>query len=111
MKKTLLKKILLIALGAAMIVSAVACTNTGNPEPTEKKPEDATTAAKTTAEATTAATTAPLYGPARPGTVYNETVLNVSEHLSDVFRTLGRTYTKSGSAQADIHYSIWYGAE
>ena len=77
MKKTLLKKILLIALGAAMIVSAVACTNTGNPEPTEKKPEDATTAAKTTAEAN------------------NETVLNVSEHLSDVFRPLGRTYTKT----------------
>ena len=103
MKRSLLKKLLLVSLGTAMILSAVACKKTGTPQASEEdtqKPE-ATTAAATTA-ATTADPNAPLYGPARPGTVYDATELSVAEHLDDVFRPLGRNYVKNGRFMMDF---------
>ena len=79
MKNKITKLLTLLLAVAAMAAIVASCDRAEDPK---EEP------AKTTAAATTAATTA------KP-TVYEEQTLNVSEHLDDVFRTLGRTYTKS----------------
>lgn len=73
-----LKALISLALAVVAVSAIAACSK----DETSQKPS-ASTAATTTA-ATTAASVK-----------YEEQVLNVSEHLDDVFRTLGRTYSKS----------------
>ncbi|MBQ8440615.1 MAG: hypothetical protein IJX19_08135, partial [Clostridia bacterium] len=85
----LLKKLLLIALGASMILTAVACT--------AKKDTEGTTDA-----GTTPSTEVPTEAPEKPIEPLPETELEVAEHLNDVFRPLGRSYIKDEKYHMDF---------
>ena len=98
-----MKRILLIALGIAMILTAVSC-NTKDTTPDAST--EGTDAPST--EGTTEGTEAPV-DPNRPLT---ETVLNVADHTTDVFRQLGRTYVKDNVLNVDfacggIHFAAY----
>ena len=85
----ILKKLLLIALGASMILTAVACT--------AKKDTEGTTDA-----GTTPSTEVPTEAPEKPIEPLPETELEVAEHLNDVFRPLGRSYIKDEKYHMDF---------
>lgn len=85
-----MKRFLLIALGIAMILTAVACNT---------KKEEAGSAEPTTEPTEEPTTEAPAEKPEEPLT---ETVLKVAEHTTDVFRQLGRTYVKDGVLNIDF---------
>ena len=97
-----MKRFLLIALGLAMIFTAVACT--------AKKDETSTTAKNDTP--TDPATEKPTEAPEKPDEPLTETTLNIAEHTNDVFRTLGRTYVKDNVLNVDfacggIHFAAY----
>lgn len=97
-----MKRFLLIALGLAMIFTAVACT--------AKKDETSTTAKNDTP--TDPATEKPTEAPEKPDEPLTETTLNIAEHTSDIFRTLGRTYVKDNVLNVDfacggIHFAAY----
>ena len=97
-----MKRFLLIALGLAMIFTAVACTS--------KKDETSTTAKNDTP--TDPATEKPTEAPEKPDEPLTETTLNIAEHTSDIFRTLGRTYVKDNVLNVDfacggIHFAAY----
>lgn len=85
-----MKRFLLIALGLAMILTAVACNT---------KKEEAASNESTEPETPEEPTEAPTTEPEKPLT---ETTLNVAEHTSDVFRQLGRTYVKDNALNVDF---------
>ena len=97
-----MKRFLLIALGLAMIFTAVACTTKNN--------ETSTTAKNDTP--TDPATEKPTEAPEKPDEPLTETTLNIAEHTSDIFRTLGRTYVKDNVLNVDfacggIHFAAY----
>jgi hypothetical protein len=92
-ENTTMKRFLLIALGLAMILTAVAC-NTKKEEAASTEPTG-----EPTKEPTQEPTEAPTEKPEEPLT---ETTLNVAEHTSDVFRQLGRTYVKDNVLNIDF---------
>ena len=85
-----MKKILLIALGLAMLLTAVACT---------MKKQEAESTESTEPETPEEPTEAPTTEPEKPLT---ETTLNVADHTTDVFRQLGRTYVKDKVLNIDF---------
>lgn len=88
MKKSCFKKILLLTLGAALLLSSISCGKSkGNKEPAEESAEPTDPAAQTTAV------------PLEPLPV---TEASVAEHLDDIFRPLGRYYIKDGLYQMDF---------
>ncbi|MBQ8432614.1 MAG: hypothetical protein IJX28_06985 [Clostridia bacterium] len=82
-----MKRILYVALSMLMMFSAISCQG--------PSAEPVTTTAGQTAVATTPATT-------QAPKEYNYQTLKVSEHLDDVFRTLGRTYVKEDRLYLDF---------
>ena len=97
-----MKRFLLIALGLAMIFTAVACT---------AKKEETSTTGKTDTP-TDPATEKPTEAPEKPDEPLTETTLNIAEHTNDVFRTLGRTYVKDNVLNVDfacggIHFAAY----
>ena len=88
-----MKRFLLIALGIAMILTAVSCN-------TKKATTDPSTEGTDTP--TDVPTEAPTEAPEAPKEPLPETVLNVADHTSDVFRQLGRTYVKDQVLNIDF---------
>lgn len=86
-----MKKLLLIALGLAMILTAVACT---------AKKEEASTTGKTDAP-TDPTTETPTEEPEDPKPL-PVTEVSVAEHTGDIFRQLGRTYVKDNVLNVDF---------
>ena len=84
-----MKRFLLIALGLAMILTAVACT--------AKKDEAAST--EPTTEPTEELTEAPTEEIEQPLT---NTEVKIAEHVDDIFRQLGRTYVKDNALNIDF---------
>ena len=84
-----MKRFLLIALGLAMILTAVACN--------AKKEEAAST--EPTGEPTEEPTEAPTEEIEKPLT---NTEVKIAEHVDDIFRQLGRTYVKDGVLNIDF---------
>ena len=80
-----MKRLLLIALGLAMLLTAASCAGKKQ-EPTPPRESEASTEAS-------------AEEPLQPLPV---TELSVAEHLEDVFRPLGRTYVKDGRLQMDF---------
>lgn len=90
-----MKKLLLIALGLAMILTAVACTtNEGEKSTTGNTdaPTDPTTETPTEE---------PTEEPEDPKPL-PETEVSVAEHTGDIFRQLGRTYVKDNVLNVDF---------
>ena len=85
-----MKRFLLITLGLAMILTAVACT--------AKKDETATSTEPTT-ELTEEPTEAPTEEIEQPLT---NTEVKIAEHVDDIFRQLGRTYVKDNVLNIDF---------
>ena len=92
-----MKKLLLLTLSILMILTAVSCQTAGGPVGTTENPS--TQAPATTQTPTTEVPTQEYEDPSYPLT---ETTLNVAEHTSDVFRTLGRTYVKDNLLNVDF---------
>ena len=95
-----MKRFLLIALGLAMLLTAVACT---------MKKQEAESTESTEPETPEEPTEAPTTEPEKPLT---ETTLNVADHTTDVFRQLGRTYVKDKVLNIDfacggIHFAAY----
>ena len=95
-----MKRFLLIVLGLAMILTAVSCT-------AKEAASD-----PSTEESALSSTEQPSEAPADPPKPLTDTVLNVAEHTSDVFRQLGRTYVKDGALNVDfacggIHFAAY----
>ena len=85
-----MKRFLLIVLGLAMILTAVSCT-------AKEAASD-----PSTEESALSSTEQPSEAPEDPPKPLTDTVLNVAEHTSDVFRQLGRTYVKDGALNVDF---------
>ena len=105
-----MKKLLLIVLGIAMILTAVSCTAKTPAAESSETPDgtDTPTDEKPT-EAPTEEPTKEYEDPSKPLT---ETVLNVADHTTDVFRQLGRTYVKDKVLNIDfacggIHFAAY----